>query len=110
MKLAGVQAGRRSDSHSCGQKKKGSPDRRVPRRRKGVYFFSGSLTLLFHMCCHALIHTSLGIRPYEMPLSVGDIQCSVAICIIAASAGCVALLIALLVLYDMLVQHFRRER
>ena len=111
MKLAGVQAGRRSDSHSCGQKMKGSPDRRVPRRRKGGYFFSGSLTLLFHMCCHALIDRNpLAMRPYEMPLSVGDIQRSVAICIIAASAVCVALLIALLVLYDMLVQHFRCDR
>ena len=111
MKLAGVQAGRRSDSHSCGQKMKGSPDRRVPRRRKGGYFFSGSLTLLFHMCCHALIDRNpLAMRPYEMLLSVGDTQRSVAIGIIGASAVCVALLIALLVLYDMLVQHFRCDR
>lgn len=49
----------------CSQRlMKGSPDRCVPRRRKGGYFFSGSLTLLFHMCCHALIHNSLVMRPY----------------------------------------------
>ena len=93
MKLAGAQAWRQSDSHSCGQKMKGSPDRRVPRRRKGGYFFSGSLTLLLHMCCHALVDRKpLAMRPSEMPLSVGDIQRSVAICIIAASTVCVALL------------------
>ena len=42
-------------------------------------------------------------KRYEMPLSVGDTQRSVAICIIDASAVCVALLIAPLVLCDMLV-------
>ena len=49
-------------------------------------------------------------KPYEMPLSVGDTQRSVAICIIDASAVCVAFLIALLVLCDMLVQHLRCDR
>ena len=63
------------------------------------------------MCCDALIDRKpLAMRPYEMPLSVGDIQRSVAFCIIAASTVCVALLIALLVLSDMLVQHFRCDR
>ena len=111
MKLAGVKAGRQRDSHSCGQKKKGLPDWGVLRRRKGVCFFSGSLTLLFHMCCHALIdRRPLAMKRYEMPLSVGDTQRSVAICIIDVSAVCVALLIALLVLCDMLVQHLRCDR
>ena len=49
-------------------------------------------------------------KRYEMPLSVGDTQSSVAICIIDASAVCVALLIAPLVLCDMLVQHLRCDR
>ena len=93
MKLAGVQAWRRSDRHSCGQKMKVRLIGACPRRRQGGYFFSGSLTLLLRMCCDALIDRKLlAMRQYEMPLSVGDMQCSVGICIIAASTVCVALL------------------
>ena len=93
MKLAGAQAWRRSDSHTGGQKMKVRLIGACPRRRRGGYFFSGSLTLLLRMCCDALIDRKpLAMRPYEMPLSVGDFQRSVAVCIIAASTVCVTLL------------------